>query len=494
MITNRTRIQFFSRSGLVAALAAVLVGCGSKQEAKQHSTEPVVIHVQLHTVAITLSPEEFTASGTVRAALNATLSSKVMGRVTSVFVHEGDSIHSGQQLVSLDARELEAAVAIARAGHQSTTVGVGNAKTVAEMESGTSNARIVQAEAQVAQAESALAMASAKYDLAVAGPRKQEVTQSHLAVVEAESTLKLALVELNRMKFLVEAGAIARRELDIAQNRYDVAKGRRDTTLQGEQIAREGTRTQDIRASAEAVAQAKSAIQQAKAGLIQAKAAAMQTAVRRKEVEVAQAQVEQSAAALRAAQVGLSYANVVAPFDGKVVQRRVDPGSMASPGVALLDVEGGALRLEATVPEDLLKKIHIGSIEPITIDALGGVSLSGRVSEILPQAERGTHSYLVKWQLAPDRKLRSGMFGRVRIEVRTARRMMIPPSATWERDGLHYVHAVDSDGTARLRIVTVGQSDVLGTEVLSGLNSGDRIAVGKQQGVSDGTRVEARKS
>jgi len=429
----------------------------------------------------------YTVTGTVRAMYNATLSSKVMGRVLSIAVREGDMISTGQTLIRIDPRELQAAANMASANYNASVVGVGSAKTAAQMEAKTSVARIAQAEAAVTQAQAAVAAAEARRDLALAGPRTQEVTQSHLAVTQAESNLRLAKVEYERSQKLFDGGVIARQELDQAQNRFEVAKSQYDAALQGESIAKEGSRKQDIRAAEEAVAQARAALKQAQSGVQQARAAAMQVDVRRKDIEVANAQVKQAAAAIQSAQVGLSYSSVSAPFAGRVVKRLVDPGSMASPGVPLLEVEGGEFRLEAVVPEKQLASLTVGSHAPVVIgDAKG----EGIVAEIVPQGDAMSHSFIVKFKLANVQGVKSGMFGRAMVATGDAKRLTIPASATWQREGLHYVFALNKEGIARLRIVTVGDTMGDRIEVLSGLNLGEKIVVGNREKVADGDKVE----
>jgi RND family efflux transporter MFP subunit len=327
--------------------------------------------------------------------------------------------------------------------------------------------------------------------LALAGPRTQEVDQAHIAVLDAQSNLKLAKIDLDRATTLVQEGALPKSRLDSARNTYELAQGRYDTVVQSENMAREGSRSQEIRAAREAVAQAQAAVREAKAGVVSARAEALQVKVRRQEIESARAQVHQSSAALESARVGLSYAKVAAPFDGRVVHRLVDPGAMASPGSPLLEVEGGEYRLEAVVPEDLQASTAIGDSAGIHIDALGTKAIVGRVVEIVPQADATTHSFIVKFALPATAGVKSGMFGRASIRAGSRQRILVPASAVWERDGLHFVFALNDDGVARLRIVTVGRTFGDRVEALSGLGTGDRIVVGNRDGVSDGVKVEA---
>jgi HlyD family secretion protein len=474
-----------------AVLAALAAGCGGPAQAQTSTQTPPVVRADVESVAYQSAQATYEATGTVRATLNATLSAKTMARVATLAVHDGDSIRQGETLVKLDAREPSAAVDQAAASYRSSLVAVDNARTAAEMEDKSSAAQIAQAQAKAGEAAAAVAAAQARLDLALAGPRSQEVDQSRIAVLDAASSLKLAKTELTRVSTLVKEGALPQSRLDTAQNVYELAQGRYDTAVQSENIAHEGSRSQEIRAAREAVAQAKAALQEAKAGVVAAKAAALQTKVRRGDVEAARAQVSQNSAALESARVGLSYTLVTAPFDGRVAHRMVDPGTMASPGGALLAVEGGEYRIEATVPEDVLPLVSMGSTASVHIDALGDKAIVGRVVEIVPQGDASTHSFTVKFALPTTPQLRSGMFGRVSIGVGKQKRLLIPSSAVWDREGLHCIYTLNDEGVARMRIVTLGRTYGDKVEALSGLNPGDRIVAGSREGVSDGVKVEA---
>lgn len=473
-------------------VVAILFGCSPQEKTSKKSVSTAMVKAETTIIRVAPATKTYESTGTIRPLLSATISSKVMARVLSIEPREGDRVRAGQILVRLDSRELDSAVNMARASLTTATVGVGSARTAASMESKTSIARIAQAEAQVAQAEGALAAAHARLDLAKAGPRTQEKAQAKLAVLQAASNMKLAATELERTRRLVDQGALALRQLDIAQNQYDQAKAQYETAVEAETIAMEGTRSEDLRAAQESVVQAEASVRQAQAGVRSAKAAAMLIKVRQGEIRSAQAQVSQSAAALQSARVTADYATIVAPFDGVVVRRFVDPGSMATPGMPLITIEGGGLRLETVVPETVLSSVSIGQPVSVAIDALGTQLVSGRVVEIVPQGDTSTHSFLVRLALLGDVRMKSGMFGRADIPVGRQQMILIPASATWEIEGLHYVYVVNLEEIARLRIVTLGKKSGDNVEVLSGLTDGEKIVVGNLDSVRDGVRIEGR--
>lgn len=88
--------------------------------------------------------------------------------------------------------------------------------------------------------------------------------------------------------------------------------------------------------------------------------------------------------------------------------------------------------------------------------------------------------------------MKSGMFGRALLRTGATNRFVIPASATWVREGLNYVFALNKEGIARLRIITLGEASEGKVEVLSGLNKGDVIVVGDLSKVADGARIEGK--
>ena len=491
MRTTQPNKAILAATLLSLFLAMGLVGCGQPGEAKVVSSPNAVIKATILTIGTQTTPNITTATGTVRASLNTVLASKVIGRIVSVLAKEGDVVKAGQPLVVIDSRELQAAVTVADANLQASVVGEGSARASAVMEERMTRAAIAQAESVLMQSQAGLAAAEARRDQVVAGLRTQEVNQSHLVVAQAESTLQLARLELDRVQKLVQEGALAGKELDIARNRFDIAKGQYDIVLESEKMAREGSRSQEIRAAKEAVTQAHASVRQGRAAVNQARAAAMTVELKRKEVEVAQAQIKQASAAEQSARVALSYSQIVAPFDGRVVQRLVDPGAMANSGTPLMSIEGGEYRMEAIVPESTMSNVTRGSKVRIQIDATHGTPMTGTAVEIVPQGDPTAHTFVVKFSLGNSRDVKSGMFGRAQIQAGSSSRILIPETATWTREGLHYVYAVNQDNIAQLRMITIGQSAGGRVEVFSGLGQGDRIVTTRVSNIADGNKIEA---
>lgn len=192
----------------------------------------------------------------------------------------------------------------------------------------------------------------------------------------------------------------------------------------------------------------------------------------------AQADVARAEQALSEAQTGASYAVIDAPFSGRIVDRYAEPGDTASPGTAILKLYDPArMRLEAYVGESLAGKLRPGAELAVRIDALT-TTVQGRVEEIVPQAEPGSRSMLVKVALPERSEIYPGMFGRLLVPTGRAKRIYVPENAVLRVGQLTYVWVMSPDNKPERRFVTLGESQRAGQrEILSGLAPGEKVGI-----------------
>lgn len=187
----------------------------------------------------------------------------------------------------------------------------------------------------------------------------------------------------------------------------------------------------------------------------------------------------------------LAHARIAAPFGGIITRKHLNAGDLATPGRTLLEMDDPAtLRLEAEVPEALLKQLQIGTTVSLRSSEAGGL-IECRVSEIAPAADIETHTYTVKFDLPPDTSLRSGQFARVSIPLAESRILRIPGSALVQRGQMEIVF-VATQGMARLRLIKVGRRFGTDVEVLSGLENGEQVVINPTAQLTDGQPVEIR--
>ncbi len=209
--------------------------------------------------------------------------------------------------------------------------------------------------------------------------------------------------------------------------------------------------------------------------------------------EMAIAGQSQAKAALAQANAALGYTRIVAPFDGVVTERKVDPGALAAPGMPLLTIEGsGRFRLEANVDESGMRYVRMGQPVPVVVDAVGNAPLAGKVVQIVPAADPASRSFVVKVELPGNSALRSGLFGHARFPKGQRQSLVVPTQAVVTRGQLQAVYVVDSGNIASLRYVTIGSQAGNNQEVLSGLNQGDRLVAAPGDRDLAGKRVEVQ--
>jgi RND family efflux transporter MFP subunit len=189
----------------------------------------------------------------------------------------------------------------------------------------------------------------------------------------------------------------------------------------------------------------------------------------------------------------LGYTRLVAPFAGLVTARMADPGTMASPGVPLLQIDqSGVLQLDVTVDESVIGAIHEGMKSPVSIDGASAAEITGTVSEIVPAADPASHSFLVKIDLPHSSSLRAGMYGRAEFAHGVRKAIVIPRSAMVLRGSLASAYVLDGQGIAQLRYVTMGEGHEARVEVLSGISAGEKLVDDPSDRNLSGKRIEAQ--
>jgi RND family efflux transporter MFP subunit len=172
----------------------------------------------------------------------------------------------------------------------------------------------------------------------------------------------------------------------------------------------------------------------------------------------------------------LAYTRIVAPFAGVITARMADPGTMAAPGVPLLQIDqSGILQLQVTVDESLITAIRRGMKVEVAADGAGSSAISGTVAEIQPTADAASHSFLVKIDLPPSTSLRAGMYATASFPKGVRQAIVIPSSAVVTRGSLICTYVVDSQGIAQLRILTLCAKHGDLVEILSGLAAQEKV-------------------
>jgi HlyD family secretion protein len=190
----------------------------------------------------------------------------------------------------------------------------------------------------------------------------------------------------------------------------------------------------------------------------------------------AQADVDKKRLVVADAEVALAGTSLIAPFDGKIVT------------IANLQ----QLQVLASVDETTIKKVVEGQSAQITFDALPGQTLRGQVGEIPLQGtlQGGVMVYAVPVSLTGAEKLPLlvGMTANVKIQTCTersrsigqAQNALLVPAMAVQRGSSGYQVLIPSSDPAGEPVavpVEVGLSDGTYTQIVRGLNLGDKVVV-----------------
>lgn len=222
-----------------------------------------------------------------------------------------------------------------------------------------------------------------------------------------------------------------------------------------------------------------------------------------KAVDAAFATVNAQEANVRRLRQLQGFQQVVAPFDGVITARSVDPGALISSGsqngelrslfrIARTDV----LRVLAYVPQTDAPFIKVHQDVTVTVREFPNRVFAGTVAYTAGALDPSSRTMLAEVHVPnPDRTLLVGMYVTVHFQVkRTDPAILIPATSLLVDSNGVRAAVVDVAGVMHYRPVEVGRDFGMRVEVLSGLAPQEMVVNGLTGTVADGTRVRIAES
>lgn len=196
--------------------------------------------------------------------------------------------------------------------------------------------------------------------------------------------------------------------------------------------------------------------------------------------------VEEARVSAKLQRVAAKQTIVRAPFSGTIVERHVDPGSLAStatPLVTLADLS--ALELELHIPEREAATLDVGTpVELVLVDESEFIGVVDRIGPIVDPLS-GTVKATVKADTFP-KAAKPGAFVRASIVVdRQEQAPSVPRSAVFEIEDEWFVFVI-RDGVARRQSISRGLEGTDRVAIVSGLGADDLVVRDGNSGVTDG--------
>jgi membrane fusion protein, multidrug efflux system len=301
------------------------------------------------------------------------IAAKVYGRVGKVLVKDNQPIKAGQVIVQLEQGDYQAALdeakaELALAEGEARSAGVDVPRTSEDAASDTSSAN-----AQLSAAQADLLRAQATYEQS----QTADLAFAQANVEKSQANAQLAQADLARYLPLMQRG-------EISKQQYDAAKANADATASAlhadeQKLAQANRNIEICRAQLDA---AKARVQLAEAGVATARADTRRVAMRSADAQAKLAKVDQARAKLDAAQLNLSYCNIVAPVDGVVTHKQVEEGQIVQQGQGLMVIVPlQDVWVTANFKETQLRKMRAGQKAYVDVDTYGK-TFNGHVDSI----------------------------------------------------------------------------------------------------------------
>lgn len=444
----------------IVMLFAQSKGLLGKKKVAETKATGTIVNVDVTTISLNDLEERIDVTGSLTPTSEVTVGNKLAGRISKIYVKEGDHVSIGQIVIEIENPDKQNDVSAAKARvEQARQQALSLEKTIA--------ASITIAEKQLAVVRS--------------GARDQQKQMAQEQVNSAQAAATNAQQNFDRQQRLFNAGATAQNQLDMAKSQLDMANAQLASAQQNLDLLNVGPRQQDIDS-------AQAALDSANAN--------------KSQISVAWSNVSVAETALATTRQALADTYIKSPVDGVVAQQMAEVGQSLGPSISILKLStNDSLYFEANISELESARVASGQLVNINVDALqGGRSnpysavnnnvILATVERVVPVVDAKTRNFMVRITVPKSDKVYPGMFARGSIQVaRHVGVLTAPKDAIIERDGKHNAF-VNINGKAELRTITIGAAGATEVEITSGLKIGEQLITNGQQSLQDADQVK----
>jgi len=216
------------------------------------------------------------------------------------------------------------------------------------------------------------------------------------------------------------------------------------------------------------------------------------------QIQVAKAGVVGKAANVRRLEAELNFKNVVAPFDGVITARKVDPGALITEGSQTSSLELfqmakiDRLRIYVSVPQRVARYLKTGMTADVLVQEYPDRVFKGVVTNVSGALDPNTRTRQTEVQIDnPDRTLLPGMYGEVKLSaLRETPWIRVPGTTLVTRpDGMFVI--VVKDGKAYFQKILIGRDFGDEVEIRTGLEDQQQVVISPSDDLRDGDPVQA---
>jgi len=209
------------------------------------------------------------------------------------------------------------------------------------------------------------------------------------------------------------------------------------------------------------------------------------------DVDLARASAEATEARLNTVIARLDDRLIRAPFSGVLGFREVSPGTMLMAGSAITTIDDvSQIKLDFTVPETALGLMNPGGKIVARSVSWADRDFNGVISAVGSRVDPVTRAFVVRAVIPnDDRALRPGMLLTVKVVTQQKQALMVPERIIVQVGENAYVYIIDGESLARRQSVVLGTRQGGRVEILSGLESGERVVTRGVIKLRDGVPV-----
>jgi len=292
------------------------------------------------------------------------LGTMLPGKVVTVNVIEGQEVKKGDLLAKIDTKELDAALERAQANVRYAKLELDNAKQ-----------QVSRTGQELKRAQVALELCKKQTALTVE-QSKAAVEEAQAGVEHAKALQHKAKLEYDKAKDIAGGGAATDLEVIFAD---DALKAHNAAVKIAESRLQQALQKHKLAIAAQAEVQIKNH-----------EVAGLQIALQQTNLAVgqAEAQLDGADASVKIIESQLTNAQVIAPCNGVVITRVLEPGEVAmigAPVIVIMDFD--KLYLKGFLPNRIVGKVKLNDLARVHLDAMPDKHFEGRVQKIHQQAE-----------------------------------------------------------------------------------------------------------
>ena len=214
------------------------------------------------------------------------------------------------------------------------------------------------------------------------------------------------------------------------------------------------------------------------------------------DLDTAEASFAQATAAIESTKSTLAKKRIIAPFDGRLGLRQVNPGQFLNKADAIVTLEStDPIYADFSLPQQDIPQVKTGLPVKVQIDAFPGRDFAGVIEAFDARVSDTTRNLRVRAVLPnADEALRPGMFARIDVVLPDAQDVIVLPATAVVYspygDSVYVIGKNDQGvAVAQQRWVKVGPKRGDLVALLGGVQAGEEVVTAGQGKLRPGTPV-----